>query len=149
MRPPRLSGSVRHSPSAVEAKMRTPRTVDALPARTRAFRKQARAFCQLVAGHKRYPLRSFLRTVHHSLPALYAAGLQLPDITPERDASYSRVATQEWSRLFRSLKSRLGTRTYYCEVFDAYDRHDRGSLIGNLADDLSDIHGDLTNGFLC
>jgi hypothetical protein len=129
--------------------MRTRRTVGSLSTRTRAFRKQARGFCELVAHHKHYPLRRFLRRVYHSLPALYAAGLELPDFTPKSDASFTRVSHQEWSRLFRSLERRLGTRTWYSEVFDAYDRHDHDSLIGNLADDLSDIYRDLTNGFRC
>jgi len=131
------------------SKMRTTRAVGSLSARSRTFRTRARDFCELVAGHKHYPLRRFLRRVYHSLPALYAAGLDLPDFTPAHDASYKRVSVQEWSRLSRSLESRLGTRTWYSEVFDVYDRHDHSSLLGNLADDLSDIYGDLTNGFRC
>src|SRR5881296_12016 len=129
--------------------MRTKRTITSIQAQTRAFRSQARAFCQLVVGHKHYPLRRFLRRVHYSLPALYAAGLELPDITPKHDASYTRVSNQERSRLCLSLESRLGTRTRYFEVFDAYDRDDHRSLVANLADDLSGIYRELTNGFRC
>ena len=129
--------------------MRTSKPFASLTSRTRAFRAQARAFCNLVAGHEHIPLRRFLHSAHQSLPALYALGLQLPDICPEHEASYTRVSVKEWRRLFRSLSTRLGDRVHYSGVFDAYDRQDGQALIGNLADDLAEVHADLTNGLRC
>jgi uncharacterized protein DUF5063 len=129
--------------------MRTKQPARSLAALTRGFRLRARAFCELIEGHQRYPVRRFLNLVHHSLPALYAAGLELPNLTPSRKPSYARVSIEEWQPLFRALGKRLGNRTWYSEIFDPYDRHVRGSLIGNLADDLSDICRDLTNGSRC
>ena len=149
IRAPQLSRGVRHSRLIVRSTMRTTRTVASMSAQTQTFRSRARIFCELVAGHKHYPLRRLLRRLHHLLPVLYGAGLQLPDITPKHDASYARVGNRERSRLSRSLESRLGTRTLYSEVFDAYDRHDQRSLIGSLAGDLSSIYAELTNGFRC
>jgi len=129
--------------------MRTSRFSASLTSRTRAFRMQARAFCNLIAGHEHIPLRHFLHSAHQSLPALYALGLQLPGICPEHEASYTRVSVEEWRRLFRSLSTRLGDRVHYSGVFDAYDRRDGQALIGNLADDLADVHADLENGLRC
>ena len=113
------------------------------------FHRQAVQFCALVAGHARLPLRVFLQRVHQSLPELYAAALALPDLCPENEPSYTPVSPKEWRRLCRAIDARLGHRTYYAEVFDAYDRQDSQTLIGNLADDLASIHDDLNNGLRC
>ncbi len=113
------------------------------------FHRQVTAFCNLVAGHRRLPLRHFLRSVHQSLPSLYSAALALPDVSPDREPSYPKVTVKEWRRLYRGLDARLGQRTWYHEVFDAYDRKDRQALIGYLADDLADVHADLANGLRC
>jgi hypothetical protein len=83
------------------------------------------------------------------LPVVYSAALQLPDRCPGREPKYDAVSPREWRRLHRSLLSRLGDRRYYSEVFDAYDRKERQSVIGDLADDLAEVHADLENGLRC
>jgi hypothetical protein len=133
----------------MKVKVRPSKRERTLPSRTRDFRVQASAFCKLVSSHSRLPIRRFLRDVHQSLPGLYAAGLRLPTICPDRRPVGTRVGVPEWRRLYRSLGARLGHRRYYSEVFNAYDRKDSDALIGDLADDLADIYGDLTNGFRC
>jgi hypothetical protein len=117
--------------------------------RSSEFQRQAATLCRLLAGHAKLPLRTFLHRVHESLPRVYAAALALPDVSPVRDASYRSVTPEAWRRLYRSIEARLGGRTYYSEVFDAYGRKNGKALIGNLADDLAEVHADLANGLRC
>ena len=119
------------------------------PSDVERFRRLAVDYCRLVDGHRRVPIRGFLRTIHQLLPALYAAGLRLPESTPGPDANYAEVTQKEQQPLFRSLRTRLGNRDHYSEVFDSYDWKDRDPVVGSLVDDLSDMYHDLVAGLRC
>jgi hypothetical protein len=110
------------------------------------FHRLAVRYCRLVDSHRTRPIRSLLLALQRLIPDLYACGLRLPMSTAGQEPEPRRMTHEEWWRLFRSLGSRLGHRDHYREVFDAYDRKDREVLTGSLADDLADIHRDLTNG---
>jgi hypothetical protein len=117
-----------------------------VPPEAERFARCARRYCELVENHRATPIRRFLAEVHALLPELYALGMALPEVDPPDLRWPSRVPDPGWWTLFRGLVRRLGDRNLYMEVFDAYDRHDRTSLVGSLADDLCDIHRDLAEG---
>ena len=110
------------------------------------FRQLAQRYCRLVGGHDGIPIRRLLSEVHRLLPALYAAGLALPMVTPAREGRARTFTNEEWWRLFRGLRRRLGNRDAYCDVFDVYDREDREAVIGSLADDFADVYRELIDG---
>jgi len=117
--------------------------------RLEEFRHLAEQYIRIIGHHDRYPIRRLLQELHQLVPALYAAGVRLPSPLSKRQVKPDRVSLEEWRRLVLSLRRRLGNRDWYREVFDAYDRSDRGVVIGSLADDFADIYGDLQYGLSC
>lgn len=128
------------------------------------FAALAEQFCGVVEDHASYSAEHFLCAVHPLLAQLYAAGLGLPatdilfDEEPEdserdvegpdldRDPDPDRMAHEEWRTLFDALTAKLGKPGYYREIHDPYDPPEQPEVMGSLADDLSDIYGDLRTG---
>ena len=113
------------------------------------FRRLAQEYVRLIDRHDRYLIRHFLQKLDVLLPALYACGVCLPRPVPKTRGSAPRLTYREWRRIYSSLRRKLGNRDKIRQVFDEYDREDRGVVIGSLADDLADTYGDVLHGLRC
>lgn len=108
-------------------------------------------------------------SIHSLLAQTYAAALQLPstsvlfddsDDDPESEDGAEAEPTagssgDSGARVERpspavvdldNLAELLGLRRYYREVFDPFAEPSNDEVIGDLLDDLQDIHGDLSIG---
>lgn len=126
------------------------------------FAGLAEEFCALVERAPSDGRERFLHSLHATLPRLYSGGLELPrtdvlfsqggkrsdeehasaGVDPDPDRP-DRAAS---SALRRSLGALLADKSAYREVFDPYASPDDVEVIGNLADDVSDIYGDIVSG---
>ena len=127
------------------------------------FAPRAKAFCELVERYADFSMQNFLQETHRALAGLYVSALSLPDFevlfdisndeanddegkpinrTPDPD----RRTHEEWRVMFRELGVFLGPHNSYREVFDPYEPPEEKEVVGSLADDISDIYGDLRLG---
>lgn len=119
-----------------------------IPPEAKRFVECARRYCALVGEHEKTPIRELLAALHVLLPELYARGVALPDIESSddlfrRDRKHN---LRSWTKVRNGLYRRLGRRTHYMQIFDAYDRLDRGSTVGLLCVDFADIYVDVAEG---
>jgi hypothetical protein len=133
-----------------------------------AFAVQAEEFCALVDSHVLVPQAVFLQRIHRRLAPLYAAALELPAIeassqdaedeeetdggvlaadAPALDEGEVPTSLVAFRGRLASLRTMLGSADYYAEVFDAYELPlPSEPVIGSLADDLTDIYDELSDG---
>jgi hypothetical protein len=137
------------------------------------FAVLAADYCDLLDVAETMSPVMLLHEVHRRLPLLYAAALQLPDVTldtegppdfrdtdeleddddsdlavTEPDENVGLISPEEWMRRFRALAKYIGKRNNYRSVFAPYELDNAASGFGNLADDLMDIYRDLQSGLL-
>jgi len=129
------------------------------------FAELAEHYCALIERHRSIDRQAFLGEVHALLPRLYSSALVLPGIDAAENeagdhgeeldttgtssnpvADRDRADHADWHRLFTSLGALLGDWDCYRKVFDPYKPPSESEVTGTLADDLSDIYGDLKAG---
>jgi len=99
------------------------------------------AWCEAQAGEPRAEARSAIR----HLAKLYALALDLrlpPD--PDLELEGHHTDDQTWKAIFE--RSSALPFSYYSVVFDPHTTPPEDPVTGDLADDLADIHRDLTCG---
>ena len=133
------------------------------------FAELAEEYCAFFESWPSSERDAFLREAHRRLPTLYAAALQLPDVysdppegtseseeaahDDEDDATMDtmhpdpdRMDSERWMATWRALGKHLGDRKLYQEMFAPYKLEETEPVIGDLADDLTDIYADLARG---
>ena len=113
-----------------------------------SFIIEALAFCDTVDSHQTIPLGRFVRELAIRVVRLYAAALQLPDLTwPTSDKTSEVLADaftcEQAAALTRALEEKLGSHNTYREIFDPYDDPDEEAIYGSLGRDLAEIYNDL------
>jgi hypothetical protein len=120
------------------------------------FRLIAQRFCSLVDSAVTLERTEFLVQVYRTLPELIGEAMRLPaeefgdDEDDEQETSMYQsraeigMKHEEWSRLYRALKEKLGDWNLYWKVFNP--TKDNEAIHGSLADDIADIYRDLKNG---
>lgn len=80
--------------------------------------------------------------------ALYGAGLQLPDVKPER--GFKPLGVPERSRLKQKIRKNiilsLGGELHYQKIFEPFQ--DQEPITTSVSDDLEDIYCDVKKGLL-
>jgi len=105
----------------------------------------AQAFLGLI-DDEGLPLAELLAQLQKLLPALYCSALDLPEADPTDEPDIDRFSHDQWNELFKRIGSKIGRWSYYQEMFDPYDSLETSPVVGDLADDLSDIYRDLVEG---
>jgi uncharacterized protein DUF5063 len=108
-----------------------------------AFASSALRLCNLLENADLSTKPAF-DEIHLLLSQLYALGLQLPldaELTQEIDPPSNRDRV---AHVFTRVTQALGSKNTYLEVYDPYKEEQ--PLWASLADDISDIFGDLTEG---
>ena len=107
----------------------------------------ARRYCTLIESHRSHRLREFLLETESLLPSLYQAATQLPEVEPATSETPPESTSAEgFGQLLSSLSTFLGDHDPYREIFDPSDPQDREPVQGSLADDLTEIHHDVSAG---
>jgi hypothetical protein len=112
-----------------------------------AFMTEAKAFCDTVDGHETISLGRFVRELAMRVVRLYAAALQLPDVTSQTSDSSEILADafshEQESALTCALEEKLGSYNTYREIFDPYDDPSEEAIYRSLGGDLAEIYNDL------
>lgn len=127
------------------------------------FAGLADLFCGLFQPGPQVTPEDQLRSLHELLPQLYSAALALPgtsvlfpnDMPSSLEAQAGQLAppnqapvASDSSTQFAALADFLGPRRFYREVFDPYAEPSDSEVIGDLIDDISDIHSNLLDGLI-
>jgi hypothetical protein len=112
---------------------------------TRAFAVLAQAYCELIQNHTSLNLIAFARECARQLALLYAAGLELSNVKTCRGLLRDNKRL-ELRESLNALESKLGSYSYYQQVYDPYEHEPPGVFNQWLIDDLHDIYRDLEKG---
>jgi Domain of unknown function (DUF5063) len=118
----------------------------------RRFVEAAGKFCSLVENYERLAPYELARRAAELLPALYAAGLALPEVAmPEArsekpDAFYDSVPIKHTAALSRALSDKMGAYDRYWQVPDPFEGEEPVAAL--LGEDLADMYGDLKRGLI-
>jgi len=108
------------------------------------FRAAATTFIEAVDSASNLERSLFLTAICRSLAELYTSALYLPSVSPDTsETDETPFRREEWSKLFQSLKVKIGPFDSYWELFDSTEKGDR--VQGSLAGDISEVYGDLKN----
>jgi len=112
------------------------------------FNKTVQKYFAIVESSAELENRQFLFRLYQILPDLISQAIRLPDIELADDEDPDRPGTrrthEEWKKLYEQMKTKLGESDLYWQVFDP--TKDTEVIRGTLADDISDIYGDLRLG---
>ena len=118
----------------------------------------ARNFCSVVDSASSMDRTELLGRIYRILPKLIDEAISLPDVElRDSDGQIEGTCTpagshiiprqkelEDWDRLYKSLKDKLGDWDLYHQVFDPTE--DNEAIFGTLADDIADIYRDLKKG---
>jgi len=102
-----------------------------------AFAHAAREYCEFIEEAPTLALQVRLLRARRHLLALYAAGAELPQLPPSREAERPSPEPPAGWQGFEDFE-------HYFEVFDPYI--DEANVGGSLSDDLLDVYGDIHRG---
>src|SRR5438128_1348060 len=107
-----------------------------------SFIAEAQAFCDTVDGHESISPGRFVRQLAIRVVRLYAAALQLPDVTSQTsddpsEAFVDALTHEQESALTHALEEKLGSHNTYREIFDPYDDPSEEAIYGSLGGDLA------------
>src|SRR5450432_450561 len=87
------------------------------------FRADAADFIQAVDSIAAIEREAFLARVSHCLAQLYRSALDLPIVEPDTTGTDDTpFATEEWSELCNSLRSKIGPLDAYWEIVDSANK---------------------------
>ncbi len=93
--------------------------------------------------------RDLVQRLLEAILALYAAGLKLPEVDPERDEHEGRMFDgTARQRFFRTVVDKLGGDFHYQLMFEPFDPDESKPVTAGLADDLSDIFFEMNEGLI-
>ena len=116
-----------------------------------SFIEAATEFCELVELPLQNP-EEWIELVLPAISSLYACAHQLPKISIEDAIEFEEddfeVTDKEWKRIYDKIASLFKEKRYYREYFDPSEPIDSEvePVIGDIADDLSDIYRDIKPG---
>jgi hypothetical protein len=107
------------------------------------FAKSVRKYCKWV---EKAPSNEEdeVNLVIKLLADLYSKALQLPEIKVSKDIKASVISDHEMKKVYRRFKGL--PFNYYSQIFDPLKVPSEEPVVGDLADDLSDIYRDLKKG---
>lgn len=107
------------------------------------FHDEAREYCSVVESVSDYPdADSFYATIAAPLANLYAAGLELPDVSPTGDdVEVATLGHEAWMAVFRAINDVTGDGDPYRTVIDPHE--DTDAVEAALGQDLADIYCDV------
>ena len=121
------------------------------------FSSIAERYCGLVDSASELTRTQLLVALYRFLPELLSEAIRLPDTDPHDRVSkddpnenlapkfsHPRLSDSDWSKLFQSLRQKLGDADLYQEIFNPIEGKD--SVTASLADDIADIYRDMRNG---
>ena len=121
------------------------------------FSSIAERYCGLVDSASELTRTQLLVALYRFLPELLSEAIRLPDTDPHDRASnddpnenlapkftHSRLSDSDWSKLFQSLRQKLGDADLYQEIFNPIEG--KNSVTASLADDIADVYRDLRDG---
>lgn len=109
------------------------------------FAKLAERYVDLIERHDELSLSAFVSDAHPLVVDLDRAALDLPAVDPSEADLPDQLTSDEWARLFESLRCKFGQRDWYTEMFDPYAQDDT-PVPHSLSDDLTDIYRDVRHG---
>ncbi len=115
------------------------------------FVQAAQQFCQVVDAPAGEP-EIWAKKVLQTLLPLCSAGLALSsfeiEVSDSKKMPAAPFTTKQWQQLFGRLSMFLGERKYYSQLdFESWRKPDQQeAFVGDLADDLADIYGDILPG---
>ena len=106
----------------------------------------AGAYCNLIDSCENMSKEEFVRAIGKTLGKLFAAAIELLEVRIDVSEHYEAMTMShdDWSKLFSSLRKKLGDDDGYWIVFDPYN--EEAPVFTSLSDDLSDIYRDLRSG---
>lgn len=107
------------------------------------FATTARRFCSIIEEDSPSSVRLWLLHVEAALADLYAAAIALPDTEPVAESS-GWLSSTEWTSIFERIRSRLGDKDAYWEVFNPTDQTSVAQA--SIADDLTDVYREVAAG---
>ena len=129
-------------PGPVSSQAKTMTTPNEITQIADRFATVASRFCSVVDSAPSLERSEFAAQVYRMLPRLIDAAIGLPNVQLSDDPNLAvRRKTEEWNRLYISLKEKLEGWDSYRQVFDP--TQDAEAIYGSLADDIADIYGDL------
>ena len=114
------------------------------PASKRAFYDQAAAFCAWLEDDSHASFERSVPLLAGWLGALYAAAVDLPDLTPDDHWPDAAEGYESSLPIRKAMEELLGQHDRYWTVFDPQQRE--ASVEASLADDITDIYRDLNAG---
>lgn len=115
------------------------------------FVDAAYRFCRLFEESPERP-NVWCKDVLSALSKLYAAALELPEVTIEGAPDVPDIydlAVKEWSSVYSLVSNQLKSQRFYWHYFEPTDPVDEPAKecsMGDLADDLADIYRDVKPG---
>jgi Domain of unknown function (DUF5063) len=110
----------------------------------RDFASLARDYCSWCEGPRSPDPEQLLREATRHVARLYAAALELPVVEFSDHPDRPAMGQDAWNVMFKSFGS--FPFNYYREVFDPSIEDSDEPVVGDVADDLTDIYSDLTEG---
>lgn len=110
----------------------------------RAVAEATRDYCAWCEGNRATDPRQLLREATRHVARLYAAALELPDVDFADHPDPPDFPKAEWDAMFKSFGAL--PFNYYWEVYDPAIEGKEESVVGDVADDLTDIYSDLSKG---
>ena len=100
------------------------------------FRAAAANFIQTVDSIAAIEREAFLARLSHCLAELYRSALDLPAVEPDTTGTdETPFATEEWTKLFNSLRGKIGPLDAYWGIFDSTENE--SPVQRTLAGDIS------------
>jgi len=106
------------------------------------FTGRVNRFMRVVAEAEQLPTFEFLTRVGQAIADLYSGAMGLPDVEPETDTNAREPESA--GSIYGILRDKLGSADDYWKVFDSTEKEEPAHA--SLADDISDIHHDLSKG---
>src|SRR5579871_4681482 len=108
------------------------------------FRAAATTFIEAVDSASNLERSLFLAAIGRNLAELYTSALYLPSVSPDTsETDETPIPGEEWSKLFQSLRVKIGPFDGYWEIYDSTEKSD--PVQGSLAGDISEVYRDLKN----
>lgn len=110
----------------------------------RAFATLASDYRTWCEGPRASDPMQLLREATRHVARLYAAGLELPDLEFVDHPDLPDLPESNWAAMFKSFGAL--PFNYYWEVFDPSIEDSDEPVVGDVADDLTDMYSDLIKG---
>jgi hypothetical protein len=100
--------------------------------------------CKYIEHSSELDGTEMLKIFQRLFPLLYLKASVLPAFTPVFDEGNEKFVTEEdWNSIHNTLISKFGSANDFPELFDARYTETEGTVVGSLAENITDIYQDL------